>query len=781
LFKLFPNYNERQIKRLKKIVKKINKIDYENLTDEQFKDQTQLFVDRISSGEKLDSILPEAFALVREASKRVLGKRHYDVQLMGGIVLHEGMISEMKTGEGKTLVGTLAAYLNTLNGNTVHIVTVNEYLAKRDYEELEPLYSFLGVTSAVIHPELNYEQKKEAYQASIVFGTNNEFGFDYLRDNMVRRYEDRVQGALNFAIIDEVDSILIDESRTPLVISGPSSETSDLLHSTDALVKTMKKNVHYEVDEETQQVYLTEEGITRTEEFFQIDNLYAPDKVRLTHFLNQSLKANIIMKKDKDYIISHGLIQIIDEFTGRMSKGRRFSNNLHQAIEVKEKVKMQEETTTKATITYQNYFRLYEKISGMTGTAATEKEELKQVYKVNTVVIPTNKQISRIDKDDLIFATKEEKTKYITLKVLELHEKGQPVLVGTTTIQESEEMSNAFTKSKIPHVVLNAKNHEKEAEIIANAGQKGSVTIATNMAGRGTDIKLSDEVQELGGLYVIGTSKNENRRVDNQLRGRSGRQGDKGESQFYVSLEDELMIRFGADKAKVMMERFNLYEEGGISSSLLTKLFSNAQRQLEGSNYEIRKRLLKYDDILSLQRSLVYKERTNLLQKEDVKDSIKDMVDKAMNNMSHSIILEADGLMKEEVEKLNQSMQSLLHTEIEIPNLNKFDTREELIEYYQEISSSRFKEIESTIPEEILNELLRDIAISNLDQLWERHLDHLDDIRQGIHLYAYSQTDPFREYQVRAKEAFDNMLIQFSFDVTATYFGISVTVEQQAK
>jgi len=781
LFKLFPNYNERQIKRLKKIVKKINKIDYENLTDEQFKDQTQLFVDRISSGEKLDSILPEAFSLVREASKRVLGKRHYDVQLMGGIVLHEGMISEMKTGEGKTLVGTLAAYLNTLNGNTVHIVTVNEYLAKRDYEELEPLYSFLGVTSAVIHPELNYEQKKEAYQASIVFGTNNEFGFDYLRDNMVRRYEDRVQGALNFAIIDEVDSILIDESRTPLVISGPSSETSDLLHSTDALVKTMKKNVHYEVDEETQQVYLTEEGITRTEEFFQIDNLYAPDKVRLTHFLNQSLKANIIMKKDKDYIVSHGLIQIIDEFTGRMSKGRRFSNNLHQAIEVKEKVKMQEETTTKATITYQNYFRLYEKISGMTGTAATEKEELKQVYKVNTVVIPTNKQISRIDKDDLIFATKEEKTKYITLKVLELHEKGQPVLVGTTTIQESEEMSNAFTKSKIPHVVLNAKNHEKEAEIIANAGQKGSVTIATNMAGRGTDIKLSDEVQELGGLYVIGTSKNENRRVDNQLRGRSGRQGDKGESQFYVSLEDELMIRFGADKAKVMMERFNLYEEGGISSSLLTKLFSNAQRQLEGSNYEIRKRLLKYDDILSLQRSLVYKERTNLLQKEDVKDSIIDMVDKAILNMSHSIILEADGLMKEEVEKLNQSMQSLLHTEIELPNLNKFDTREELIEYYQEISSSRFKEIESTIPEEILNELLRDIVISNLDQLWERHLDHLDDIRQGIHLYAYSQTDPFREYQVRAKEAFDNMLIQFSFDVTATYFGISVTVEQQAK
>lgn len=781
MFKLFPNYNERQIKRLKKIVKKINKIDYENLTDEQFKDQTQLFVDRISSGEKLDSILPEAFSLVREASKRVLGKRHYDVQLMGGIVLHEGMISEMKTGEGKTLVGTLAAYLNTLNGNTVHIVTVNEYLAKRDYEELEPLYSFLGVTSAVIHPELNYEQKKEAYQASIVFGTNNEFGFDYLRDNMVRRYEDRVQGALNFAIIDEVDSILIDESRTPLVISGPSSETSDLLHSTDALVKTMKKNVHYEVDEETQQVYLTEEGITRTEEFFQIDNLYAPDKVRLTHFLNQSLKANIIMKKDKDYIVSHGLIQIIDEFTGRMSKGRRFSNNLHQAIEVKEKVKMQEETTTKATITYQNYFRLYEKISGMTGTAATEKEELKQVYKVNTVVIPTNKQISRIDKDDLIFATKEEKTKYITLKVLELHEKGQPVLVGTTTIQESEEMSNAFTKSKIPHVVLNAKNHEKEAEIIANAGQKGSVTIATNMAGRGTDIKLSDEVQELGGLYVIGTSKNENRRVDNQLRGRSGRQGDKGESQFYVSLEDELMIRFGADKAKVMMERFNLYEEGGISSSLLTKLFSNAQRQLEGSNYEIRKRLLKYDDILSLQRSLVYKERTNLLQKEDVKDSIIDMVDKAILNMSHSIILEADGLMKEEVEKLNQSMQSLLHTEIELPNLNKFDTREELIEYYQEISSSRFKEIESTIPEEILNELLRDIVISNLDQLWERHLDHLDDIRQGIHLYAYSQTDPFREYQVRAKEAFDNMLIQFSFDVTATYFGISVTVEQQAK
>ncbi len=781
LFKLFPNYNERQIKRVKKLVNKINKVDYSSLSDEEIKNQTEAFKERVEKGEKLDSILSEAFALVREASYRVLGKRHYDVQLMGGIVLHEGKISEMKTGEGKTLVGTLAAYLNTLNGHSVHIVTVNEYLAKRDYEELEPLYTALGVTSSVIHSEMDYEQKKQAYRASIVFGTNNEFGFDYLRDNMVRRYEDRVQTPLNFAIIDEVDSILIDESRTPLVISGPSSETSELLFSTDALVKTMKKNTHYEVDEETQQVYLTEEGIARTEEFFHIDNLYAPDKVRLTHFLNQSLKANVIMRKDKDYIVSHGTVQIIDEFTGRMSKGRRFSNNLHQAIEVKEKVKMQEETTTKATITYQNYFRLYDKIAGMTGTAATEKEELKQVYKVDTVVIPTNKPISRKDNDDLIFPTKEEKVKYITLKVIELHEKGQPVLVGTTTIEESEEISRAFTQSHVPHEVLNAKNHEKEAEIITNAGQKGSVTIATNMAGRGTDIKLGEGVQELGGLFVIGTSKNENRRVDNQLRGRSGRQGDKGESQFYVSLEDELMIRFGASKAKSMMERFNLYEEGGISSSLLTKLFANAQRQLEGSNYEIRKRLLKYDDILSLQRNLVYTERTNLLKKDDIISSVLDLAHQSLQHIVNTHILETNGLEKDEVNNLHQAIQSLLQMEVKMPSQDDYDTKEEMLAYYTDILNTRFKEIESTIPQEIKNDLLRDITVSNLDQLWERHLDHLDDIRQGIHLYAYSQTDPFREYQVRAKEAFDNMLRQFAFDVAATYYGITVSIEEQAK
>ncbi|GAB6448889.1 preprotein translocase subunit SecA [Bacillus cereus] len=778
MFKLFSNYNERQIKRLRKIVKKINQINYSQLSDEEIQQQTKSFMEQFQNGKTLNDILPEAFALVKEASKRVLLKTHYDVQLMGGIVLHEGKVSEMKTGEGKTLVGTLSAYLNALGGNSIHIVTVNEYLARRDYEELSPLFSYLGITSSYIHSEMSYDEKKEAYKASIIFGTNNEFGFDYLRDNMVRSYEDKVQGSLDFAIIDEVDSILIDESRTPLVISGPSSETSDLLLNTDALVKMMKKGVHFEVDEETQQVYLTEEGITKTEQFFHIDNLYAPDKSRLTHFLNQSLKANVIMKKDKDYIISNGEVHIIDEFTGRLSKGRRFSNNLHQAIEVKEKVKMQEETTTKATITYQNYFRLYKKISGMTGTAETEKEELKQVYKMNTIVIPTNRPIMRKDNDDLIFPTKQEKIESIAKKVLELHAKGQPVLVGTTTIQESEEMSHAFSKVNIPHVVLNAKNHEKEADIISNAGQRESVTIATNMAGRGTDIKLGEGVQQLGGLFVLGTSKNENRRVDNQLRGRSGRQGDPGESQFFVSLEDELMIRFGADKAKAMMERFNLYEEGGISSSILTKLFANAQKQLEGSNYEVRKRLLKYDDILSLQRKLIYQERTNLLQKKEVKETLLDLIEKSINNTINSIITDANVPEEWDFNHIHQSLQSLLNQEFEMPDSNQIDTKEELVDFYKNISMNRFNEVENSVPSDVLNDISRNIMVGALDKLWERHLDQLDDIRQGIHLYAYSQTDPFREYQIRAKEAFDNMLIQFSYDVAATFYGIKITFEE---
>lgn len=780
MLKKFFNYNERQLNKYRKTVLKINSYDFSSLSDDSFVEKTNKFKNDLSSGKsKLNDILPEAYALVKEASKRVLNKEHYDVQLIGGIALHQGNVAEMKTGEGKTLVATLPAYLNALSGGSVHIVTVNEYLAKRDFEELSPLYSFLGISSSYIDSDMSFLEKKEAYKANIIFGTNNEFGFDYLRDNMISDSQYKVQSHLDFAIIDEVDSILIDESRTPLVISGPSAEKSNLLTSTNALVKLMKKDEDYEIDNETQQVYLTENGIAKSEAFFQIDNLYAPDKIRVIHFLNQSLKANVIMKKDKDYIVSNGEIHIIDEFTGRISKGRRFSNNLHQALEVKENVEMKEETTTKATITYQNYFRLYNKISGMTGTAETEKEELKEVYGLDTIVIPTNKPILRVDNDDLIFATKEDKYNAIARKIIELYDKQQPVLIGTTTIEESEELSHLFKKLNISHVVLNAKNHEKEADIIANAGLKGSVTIATNMAGRGTDIKLGEGVPDIGGLYVLGTSKNENRRVDNQLRGRSGRQGDPGESQFYVSLEDDLMVRFGANKAKAVMDRFNLYEEGGISSPILTKVFANAQKQLEGANYEIRKRLLKYDDILRIQRNLVYSERNTLLGKTSLQETLYDLIKRAIDNMVENIIGEQDNPEDWDLEKLAASMQSLLQERMEVSSLRNISTKDDLILEFKEIMKRKFEATINDIPKEISDEILRNISISCLDQLWERHLEQLDDIRQGIHLYAYSQTDPFREYQVRAKDAFENMLIQFTYDVSVIVMGIKIKKEAE--
>lgn len=765
------NYNEKELNRIKKIVQRINSVNLSTLSDDDLKHETESLRSKLASGESLDSILPQAFAVVREASSRVLLKRHFDVQLIGGIVLHEGNVAEMKTGEGKTLVGTLPTYLNALSGTSVHVITVNEYLAQRDYEELTPLFRFLGLTTSYIHAEMTPEEKQQAYKASVIYGTNNEFGFDYLRDNMVKRLEDKVQGELGFAIVDEVDSILIDESRTPLVISGKTNDTAKLLYNTNALVSTFTKDKHYEIDATTEQCFLTEDGISKAENFFKINNLYAPESNNIMHFLNQSIRAHAVMKKDKDYIVHDNEVHIIDTFTGRISHGRRFSNSLHQAIEVKEGVTMKDETITKATITFQNYFRMYHKLSGMTGTADTEKEELMQVYGMNTVVIPTNKPVQRIDQTELIFSTKEAKKKSILTKIKQLHEQGQPILIGTSTIEESEEYSSMLQDSNIQHVVLNAKNHEKEADIIANAGKKYAITVATNMAGRGTDIKLGDGVCELGGLFILGTSKNENRRIDNQLRGRSGRQGDPGLSQFYISLEDDLMLRFGADRAKNALSKITGLDEEGLSSGFLMKIFENAQKQLEGSNYDARKRLLQYDDVLNRQRTLIYQERVKLMSQDDLKPTLSQLFDSFVEETVFAHF-ENSVANEKEIQSIHDYFSSITKKALnELPPSTSAN-REDVIKHYQiELKDSLNTNL-IHLPSDFENEIYKDIMLNNIDLQWEKHLEILDDIRQGIHLQSYSQTDPLRAYEERASDEFNVLLKQFNYAVVATLFSL---------
>lgn len=768
--------NQKELKRIEKKVKHIHEWDFSSVSDEELQSQTAILNQKAKDIKSLDELVPHAFAVVKEASKRVLGKVHYDVQLIGGMVLHEGNVAEMKTGEGKTLVGTLPSYLNAIAGIKVHVVTVNEYLAKRDYEELLPLFQYLNIPTSFIHSDMTPDEKKKAYQASIIYGTNNEFGFDYLRDNMTKGLEDRVQGELGFAIVDEVDSILIDESRTPLIISGKSNDTAKLLYNTNILVRMFIKGKDFEVDETTQQCFLTEEGIAKTEKSFGIENLYAPDSTQIVHFLNQSLRAHSIMKKDKDYIVQNDEVHIIDTFTGRVSQGRRFSNSLHQAIEVKENVTMKDETVTKATITFQNYFRMYKKLSGMTGTAETEKEELHKVYGMDTISIPTNKPVDRKDYSDLIFSNKKKKEQAILKKVKELHDEGQPILIGTSSIEESETFSSALNSIGISHVVLNAKNHEKEADIIAQAGQKFAITVATNMAGRGTDIKLGEGVTELGGLFIIGTSKNENRRIDNQLRGRSGRQGDPGASQFYVSLEDDLMVRFGANRVQQTMDRINGIDEEGLSSGFLNKIFENAQKQLEGSNYDTRKRLLQYDDVLNRQRTIIYSERIALMTEEDLRPVILHLIDgvveSAMQEHGNS---DSTSIVANSIE-LHDYFENLAKKSIDKVNSDIVNSKEEMIAYYKDILVSHLTNNFEGIPQEFERDIYKDVMLNNIDLLWERHLENLDEIRQGIHLQSYGQTDPLRAYEDRASEEFNDMLKQFEFSVVSTLCALKINI-----
>ncbi|MBS4174133.1 preprotein translocase subunit SecA [Bacillus sp. FJAT-49736] len=759
--------NKREIKRLDKLANQIEELasEMEKLSDDQLREKTEEFKERYQKGETLDDLLTEAFAVVREGARRVLGLYPYHVQLMGGISLHEGNISEMKTGEGKTLTATMPVYLNAISGKGVHVVTVNEYLASRDATEMGALYEFLGLTVGLNLNSMSSEEKQEAYAADITYGTNNEFGFDYLRDNMVLYKEQRVQRPLHFAVIDEVDSILIDEARTPLIISGQAQKSANLYIQANAFVRTLKKEEDYTYDEKTKSVQLTEEGISKAERSFGIDNLFDISHVTLNHHINQALKAIVSMHIDVDYVVQDGEIVIVDQFTGRLMKGRRFSDGLHQAIEAKEAVEIQNESMTMATITFQNYFRMYEKLSGMTGTAKTEEEEFRNIYNMRVIVIPTNKPIARDDRPDLIYATMDGKFRAVVEDIAERNQKGQPVLVGTVAIETSELISKYLSKKGIRHNVLNAKNHEREAEIIALAGEKGSVTIATNMAGRGTDIKLGEGVVELGGLAVIGTERHESRRIDNQLRGRSGRQGDPGVTQFYLSMEDELMRRFGSDNMKAMMQRLGMDDSQPIQSKMVSRAVESAQKRVEGNNFDARKQLLQYDDVLRQQREIIYNQRNEVIDSENLREIVENMIKRVVERA-----VELHTPRNEDEENWNlQGLVDFVHGNLlqeGAVSVNDFQGKdpEEMMELIFEKAKKDYDEKEESLGTEQMREFEKVILLRAVDTKWIDHIDAMDHLRQGIHLRAYGQVDPLREYQSEGFAMFEGMVMAIEED-----------------
>ncbi|EOR23162.1 MAG: preprotein translocase subunit SecA [Bacillus sp. (in: Bacteria)] len=760
--------NKRDIKKLAKIADKIELLADETaaLSDEQLKGKTEEFKARYQKGETLDDLLVEAFAVVREAAKRVLGLYPYHVQLMGGASLHDGNISEMKTGEGKTLTATMPVYLNALSGKGVHVVTVNEYLATRDAAEMGQLYNFLGLTVGLNLNGLSREDKQAAYSADITYGTNNEFGFDYLRDNMVLYHEQKVQKPLYYAVIDEVDSILIDEARTPLIISGSAQKSTQLYVRANIFVSSLKPEKDYTYDEKTKGVQLTEEGMSKAERVFQIENLFDVSNVAINHHITQALKAHASMHKDIDYVVQDGEIVIVDQFTGRLMKGRRYSDGLHQAIEAKENLEIQNESMTLATITFQNYFRMYEKLAGMTGTAKTEEEEFRNIYNMNVVVIPTNRDIVRDDRPDLIYASMDGKFRAVVEDIADRHKKGQPVLVGTVAIETSEIISKYLTKKGIPHNVLNAKNHEREAEIIATAGEQGSVTIATNMAGRGTDIKLGEGVKELGGLSVIGTERHESRRIDNQLRGRSGRQGDPGVTQFYLSMEDELMRRFGSDNMKNMMARLGMDDSQPIQSKMVSRAVESAQKRVEGNNFDSRKQLLQYDDVLRQQREIIYSQRNEVLTSENLRSIVEKMIKSSLerNVQAHT----PDNADRESwdlqtiVDYVNGNL--LNEGDVEVADLRGKES-DEIVEFIFTKVLQSYDEKEEKLSPEQMREFEKVIVLRAVDSKWIDHIDQMDQLRQGIHLRAYGQIDPLREYQSEGFAMFEAMVIAIEEDV----------------
>ncbi|PGY15380.1 preprotein translocase subunit SecA [Bacillus sp. AFS031507] len=753
--------NKRELKRLDKLATKIDALatETERLTDDQLREKTEEFKARYQNGETLDDLLVEAFAVVREGARRVLGLYPYHVQLMGGISLHEGNISEMKTGEGKTLTATMPVYLNALSGKGVHVVTVNEYLASRDADEMGELYQFLGLTVGLNLNSMDKDEKQAAYAADITYGTNNEFGFDYLRDNMVLYKEQKVQRPLFYGVIDEVDSILIDEARTPLIISGSAAKSAVLYIQANAFVRMLKRDTDYTYDEKTKGVMLTEEGISKAEKAFGIENLFDMAHVTLNHHINQALKANASMHLDVDYVVQDGEIVIVDQFTGRLMKGRRYSEGLHQAIEAKEGLEVQNESMTMATITFQNYFRMYEKLAGMTGTAKTEEEEFRNIYNMNVIVIPTNRPIARDDRPDLIYSSIGGKFRAVVEDIAERNKQGQPVLVGTVAIETSELISGLLLKKGIRHNVLNAKNHEREAEIIAEAGHRGAVTIATNMAGRGTDIKLGEGVIELGGLAVIGTERHESRRIDNQLRGRSGRQGDPGITQFYLSMEDELMRRFGSDNMKSMMERLGMDDSQPIQSKMVSRAVESAQKRVEGNNFDARKQLLQYDDVLRQQREIIYTQRDEVLESENLRDIVQKMI---VNSIERNVDAHASRHEDEEEWNLQAIVDyvnaTLLHEgDIAADDLKGKDPEEIRDTIFTKVKE-RYEEKEELLFPEQMREFEKVVTLRAVDSKWIDHIDAMDQLRQGIHLRAYGQIDPLREYQHEGFAMFETMI-----------------------
>jgi preprotein translocase subunit SecA len=749
-------------------VEQINALEpaFKVLTDDQLRAKTEEFKTRFKAGETLDDLLPEAFAAVREASIRTLKLRHFDVQMMGGMVLHEGKISEMKTGEGKTLVATLPVYLNALSGEGVHVVTVNDYLAERDslgsgnFRGMGEIYRFLGLTVGCIKHGLNSEERKAAYGCDITYGTNNEFGFDYLRDNMSTHPDERVQRKLNYCIVDEVDSILIDEARTPLIISGPAEESTDKYYRIDKIIPRLNAKADYTLDEKTKTAALTEEGVAHAEKLLAVGNLYDSQNVEILHHINQALKAHVLFKLDRDYVVQDDQVIIVDEFTGRLMPGRRFSEGLHQALEAKENVKIQRENQTLASITFQNYFRIYKKLSGMTGTADTEAEEFAHIYKLDVVVIPTNKPMVRADYGDQIYKTELEKFKAVADEIKEQFKKGRPVLVGTISIEKNEMLSALLHRQGVPHQVLNAKHHAREAEIVAKAGQKNAVTIATNMAGRGTDIVLGEGVRELGGLHIIGTERHESRRIDNQLRGRSGRQGDPGSSCFYISLEDDLMRIFGSDRIGPMLTRLGLKEGEVIEHPWITKALERAQRTVEGHNFDIRKHLLEYDDVMNKQRTVIYEERTRVLEGEDLHEHILSMIDDVVETGLSELTPEKIYPEEWDWEAIRnwgqQYKAELSWPKEEIPRMN----REAVAETFREEVLKGFSKQEESFGSEVMRQLERGLLLQVVDQRWKEHLYDMDKMKEGIGLRAYGQKDPLLEYKREGFQMFSEMILQ---------------------
>ena len=768
LFKKIFDYEYKELEKFKKIADKIVALDedMQKLSDDELKNKTEEFKQRLADGETLEDIKVEAFAVAREAAFRVIGEKPYYVQILGGLAIHYGNIAEMKTGEGKTLTSTMPAYLNALSGEGVHIITVNEYLAGRDAGWMGEIYRFLGLTVGVNYREYSPREKQEAYNCDIMYSTNNEIGFDYLRDNMVVRKEDRVQRGLNFVIIDEVDSVLIDEARTPLIISGGKMNAQNLYVSADRFAKKLKENDGYIYDEKTKSVTLDEKGIKAAEKEFNLQNLYDLDNTNLVHFISQALKANYSMSNDVDYVVQDDKVIIVDQFTGRLMPGRSFSDGLHQALEAKEGVTINEETRTLATITFQNLFRMYKKIAGMTGTAKTEEEEFRDIYNMYVITIPTNKPVIRQDFGDLIFATKKGKYKAIVNEIKERYEKGQPVLVGTIAVETSELISSMLKKMNIPHEVLNAKNNAREAEIIAKAGQKGSVTIATNMAGRGTDIKLGEGVKELGGLCVIGTERHESRRIDNQLRGRSGRQGDPGFSQFCVSFEDDLMVRFGTDRAKTLLQRVGFDDEVSIRNKMLSSSIESAQKRVEGNNFDVRKQLLEYDDVINKQREKIYARRNEILDSESIHDTVLDTIYNFVGDLVDSHVMPEGYLTETDHKEILEFVNTnLLRKPISYDDIKELQGEDAIKFIYDKLEKEYEDKIEQ-FPKEVIDEFEKAISLRVIDEFWMDHINSMSLLREGIYLRGYAQEDPLRAYTTEGYQMFENLLSRIDREVS---------------